>query len=52
MTKSPIRLALPPSLGPSVAGEKARRLDASGTHADFGQKWQIGETLGSPSGDQ
>ena len=27
MTKSPIRLALPPSLGPSVAGERARRLE-------------------------
>ena len=28
MTKTPIRLALPPSLGPSVAGERARRLEA------------------------
>lgn len=38
MTKTPIRLALPPSLGPSVAGERARRLET-----------YLGQALGRPT---
>ena len=38
MTRTPIRLALPPSLGPSMAGERARRLET-----------YLGQALGRPT---